>query len=116
MSNPQGPAGKLSIFVNPEWFDVSRIYDSGVMVPLLQQQIPAGIEAELKIWLDQPAKPSFEQYRKVIRGRFRALAAADSRAPVDLVVQWASSTPAGLPANSMLCCWLGKIAFLGSSS
>jgi hypothetical protein len=116
MSNPQGPAGKLSIFVNPEWFDVSRIYDSGVMVPLLQQQIPAGIEAELKIWLDQVTKLSFEQYRKVIRGQFRALAGADPRAPVDLIVQWASSTLAGLPASSMLGCWLGELLSLTHSN
>jgi hypothetical protein len=112
MSNPQGPLGKLSTSINPAWFDLTRIYDSTVMTPLLRRQIPASIEAELKIWLDQPAKPSFEQYRKVIRGRFRALAAADSRAPVDLIMQWASSTIAGLSAGSMLGLWLGELLSL----
>jgi hypothetical protein len=72
MSNPQGPAGKSSI--NPAWIDVTKLYDSAVMIPLLQQQIPAEIETQLAIWLDNTAKPSLEQYRKFIRGRFRALA------------------------------------------
>jgi hypothetical protein len=95
--------------VPPEWFDLTKVYDPNVVGSCLQQ-VKSPTPAEVKPWLSSLELP-FKQYRKFMQGQFRALAAADPRAPVDLMVQWADAT-GGVPASCVLALWLAELLSL----
>jgi hypothetical protein len=106
--HPEKHAGSLP----PEWFDVTKIYDPGLVRPFLEKaSLPDEVKPTQKIWNDKAKELSLQKYIKFMQGQFRNLAAADPRAPVDLIVQWATAT-GNPPPTAILALWLGELLSL----
>jgi hypothetical protein len=95
----------------PEWSDLTKMYD--VVGPYFEQRVPPDTVSSLARWVNpEDLELPFGRYKKIRRVQWRAMAAADPRAPVDLLVQWADATTGGLPAVVMLILWLGELLSL----
>jgi hypothetical protein len=109
---PEKQASSLPL----EWLNVSDIYNPGLVRPFLENaRLPNGIKPAQKAWNDKAKELSLQGYTKFMKGQFRNLAAADPRAPVDLVVQWAAATGKP-PATTILALWLGELLSLAHSN